>query len=400
MKIRYNFTSPVQGRRNSVDQIEQVVLGETLLDYVERGATATCESIYRQPVGEYICADQAAAEKRAFFRQQMLCIGLSARLPERGTFFTDDLSGVPILMTRDAEGDVHAFLNVCRHRGSNVAQNCGSARAFVCPYHAWTYNLKGELVARPEDAAFAGADRDTHGLTELTTAEHNGMLWVCPTPNLDIDLEEQLAGLSPELAAYKLDTFHHFDSCIIQRRMNWKLIVDTFLESYHFCVLHKDTICSIFYDNLTAFDNWGSNFRIVSARRTIEALKQQPHSEWNIMPHIVGIYVLFPNTVLVWQLDHIELWHIYPYGDNPDESILRLDLYTPEPAVDKKSRQYWQKNLDLVVKVVQEEDFPVGETIQHGFHSDAQDHILFGTNEPALSFFHHAITQSIKAARR
>ena len=80
---------------------------QTLLDYVERGATATCESIYRQPVAEYTCANQAAAEEQAFFRRRMLCIGLSARLPEPGTFLTDELSGVPVLMTRDAEGNVH-----------------------------------------------------------------------------------------------------------------------------------------------------------------------------------------------------------------------------------------------------------------------------------------------------
>lgn len=381
-----------------MEQNDQVVLGEILLDYVERGATATCDSVYRQAVDEYICANQAATEKHTFFRRQMLCIGLSARLPEPGTFFTDELCGVPILMTRDLDGNVNAFLNVCRHRGSSVAHDCGRAKAFTCPYHAWRYNLKGELVARPEDASFAGADRNSHGLRPLDAAEHNGMLWVCPTPGLRVDLEDQLGGLSPELAAYKLDTFHHFDSCTIQRHMNWKLVVDTFLESYHFCVLHKNTICSIFYDNLTAFDNWGNNFRIVSARRTIDALKQQPRSEWSLLPHIVGIYVLFPNTVLVWQLDHIELWHIYPFGDDPNESILRLDLYTPEPAETAKARNYWQKNLDLVVKVVQEEDFPVGESIQRGFHSGAQDHIIFGTNEPALGFFHQAITQATRKA--
>jgi hypothetical protein len=214
-----------------------------------------------------------------------------------------------------------------------------------------------------------------------------------------MDIEKRLADLSPELTAYGLDAFHHFDSCIIRRQMNWKLVVDTFLESYHFCVLHKDTICSIFYNNLTAFDSWGTDFRIVSPRRTITELKSIAERDWNVMEHIVGIYVLFPNSVLVWQLDHIELWHIYPDGDDPNQAALRLDLYTPQPAESDKARQYWKKNFDLVVNVVQEEDFPVGESIQQGFHSPAQDHILFGTNEPALAHYHAAITKAVEGVQ-
>ena len=377
---------------------EQIALGTTLLDYIDHKTTATCERIYRQPVAEYTCRRQAAVEKEIFFRDDLLCVGLSALLPGPGTYFTDELSGVPIVLTRDADGIVHAFLNVCRHRGSRVADACGPARAFVCPYHAWSYDLTGALVARPEDGSFTEAPRAEFGLTRLPAFEHDGMLWVCPTPGANVDVERKLAGLSGELASYGLGGFHHFDRRIMQRRMNWKLVVDTFLESYHFCVLHKNTICSIFYDNLTAFDAWGDNFRIVSARRTIDALRERDPADWDIMAHIVGIYVLFPNTVLVWQLDHVELWHIYPVGDDPDEAVLRLDLYTPEPTTSDKARAYWQKNLDLVVEVVQKEDFPVGETIQHGFHSAAQDHIVFGTNEPALAYYHRAVTQAVSAA--
>lgn len=373
-------------------QSEQIALGERLLGYIDSGSTALGPEIYHQPVSEYICETQLQAEKQTFFRDNLICLGLSARLPGPGTFITDSLSGVPILLTRDADSKVHGFLNVCRHRGSQVAQDCGKTRSFVCPYHAWTYDLRGQLVARPEEAAFAGADRSAHGLTSLQVVEEHGMLWVCPTPGLTLDLHEKLGGLSSELSAYNLGSFHYFDTCTIHRRMNWKLIVDTFLESYHFCVLHRETICAIFYDNLSAFDTWENNFRLVSARRTIHELRDREKSNWNLLPHIVGIYILFPNTVLVWQLDHVELWHIYPNSQDPNQAVVRVDLYTPQPAQSEKAQRYWTKNLDLVVKVVQEEDFPVGESIQDGFHSAAQKHITFGTNEPALTHYHRSIT--------
>ena len=395
--MRYNERE-ILPRPVYVLQTEQIALGNKLLEYIDNKTTALGTEIYNQPVSEYVCEQQAEIEKRLFFRDEPLCVGLSARLPNAGSFITDSLSGVPLLLTRDATGEVRAFLNVCRHRGSQVAKDCGTARSFVCPYHAWTYDLLGKLVARPQEAAFTGAQRETHGLTPLPVVERDGMLWVCPTPSRLIDIDDKLGGISQELAAYNLASFHHFDSCIIRRRMNWKLIVDTFLESYHFCVLHKDTICPIFYDNLSTFDTWGSNFRLVSARRTINELRDRNESEWSILEHIVGIYVLFPNTVLVWQLDHVELWHIYPSNDDAALATVRLDLYTPEPAQTEKVKLYWKKNLDLVVKVVEEEDFPVGETIQQGFLSEAQSHITFGTNEPALAHFHGSVTQAVQSA--
>ena len=378
-------------------QSEQISLGHTLFDFIENNATARSDEIYQQSVSEYTCPRQAAKEKELFFRDGLLCVGLSARLPQKSTYFTDTLSGLPLLLTRDADGQVHGFLNVCRHRGSQVASGCGKVRSFVCPYHAWTYNLQGDLLARPEEGSFNGMELRTHGLTRLPAFEKDGLLWVSPDPSSTENPEDKLAGLAREIAAYDLGSFHHFDSCVIRREMNWKLIIDTFLESYHFCVLHKDTICSIFYDNLSTFDAWGNNFRLVSARRTIQELKTKSETEWGLLPHIVGIYVLFPNTVLVWQLDHVELWHAYPDGDDPNRAVVRVDLYTPEESKSEKVKQYWKKNLDLVVKVVQEEDFPVGETIQTGFSSRAQSHVTFGTNEPALTFFHRAVTQATSA---
>ncbi|MGB1880895.1 MAG: aromatic ring-hydroxylating oxygenase subunit alpha [Gammaproteobacteria bacterium] len=370
---------------------EQVLLGERLLDYIASGATAAMERPYLQSVEEYISDEFAAREEHSLFRPLPLCVGLSGLLPGPNTFSTHDLSGQPILLTRAADGRFRAFLNVCRHRGARVADGCGRQRNFVCPYHAWTFGLDGNLVARPEEYAFESVPRANSSLVALPAVERDGMLWVRPSPGADFDLDRHLAGAQVELGAYALKDFHLYRSTVLRRRMNWKLLLDTFLESYHFCVLHKNSICSIFYDNLTTFDSWGEHFRIVSARRTIEQIKELDKGDWNLLPHIVAIYVLFPNTVLVWQLDHIELWQIYP-GRTPDESAVELSLYTPEPTETERARAHWDKNFDLVVGVVEDEDFPVGEGIQNGFHSGAQPHITFGTNEPALAFFHRAVT--------
>lgn len=381
-----------------MQQAEQIAIGHRLFDYIDNRTTALAGGVYRQPVSEYVSRAVAASEQQALFRTLPLCVGMSGLLPEPGAYYTHDHGGLPLLLTRAEDGRLRAFLNVCRHRGARVAEACGKGRSFVCPYHAWTYGLDGRLVARPEDGAFDGAPRATHGLTALPACERDGLIWVAPQPDGELDLDRHLGGLSSELQGFDLAGFHHYESRVLHRRMNWKLLLDTFLESYHFCVLHKDSICSIFYENLTTFDNWGPHFRLVAARRTIEQIRSEPEQRWNLLPHMVGIYVFFPNTVLVWQLDHIELWQIYPGPDAPEDSVVLLSLYTPEPAITDSARRHWDNNLDLVVHVVENEDFPVGEGVQRGFHAGAQDHITFGRNEPALAHFHRTVTGALGSA--
>lgn len=375
---------------------EQVALAKRLLDFIDTKSTQLMDEVYRQPVREYTCPEQAAREYARFFRAGPLCVGLSGQLPQAGSFVTHELAGVPMLFTRDLQGGFRAFLNVCRHRGAKVARGCGTARSFTCPYHAWVYGADGALIGRPEEAAFGGAPRAEHGLVPLPAIERDGLLWICPTPGGAFDLERRLGTLQAELASFELGRFHLYATRDLERQMNWKLVVDTFLESYHFCILHKDSICPIFYQNLATFDAWGDDFRLVSPRRTIVELREQPETAWNLRPYIVGIYVLFPNTVLVWQGEQVELWQIFPVRGDPNKAVLRLSLYSPEPALTDKARRHWDKNLELVLHVVENEDFPVGESIQRGFHSPAQEHIVFGRNEPALAHYHRALSRATR----
>ena len=376
-------------------QTEQISVGKQLLDYIDNKTTALSDDVYKQPIDEYRSSAQAELEIERLFRNSPQCVGLSGNLPSPGSYFTEDLSGIPLLMTRDMDGKFHAFLNVCRHRGAKVANGCSTARSFACPYHAWTYGLDGKLVGRPAEESFAGVERASHGLVPLPAAEKDGFLWINPNPKGSLDVDKHLHGMDKDLAGYKLGNYHLYKSTYLRHRMNWKLIIDTFLESYHFCVLHKNTICSIFHENLQTFDAFGPNFRLVSPRKTIADLRKTNEPDWKLFPHIVGIYILFPNTVYVWQLDHAELWHIYPDANDPNYGSLKLSLYTPEPAVTDSAKAYWDKNLDLVVKVVEEEDFPLGEDIQRGFNSGAQDHITFGVNEPGLTHFHRGVTAAV-----
>ena len=104
------------------------------------------------------------------------------------------------------------------------------------------------------------------------------------------------------------------------------------------------------------------------------------------------LYVLFPNTVFLFQRDHVETWHMFP-GAGVDECLMYVSLYIPEPAVSDSAKRHWDNNFNLLMATVELQDFPTCEGMQCGFLSGAQDSIVFGRNEPALIHFHEQIAE-------
>jgi phenylpropionate dioxygenase-like ring-hydroxylating dioxygenase large terminal subunit len=375
---------------------DQVAEARKLLSLLQTRTTAVADSVYRNPVTDYTCPRQAAVERDTFFRRGPINIGLGCLLPKPGDYMTHDYTGVPVLLTRRPDGSLGAFLNVCRHRGARVAEGCGAgATSFSCPYHGWTYGLDGSLVARPDERSFTELERAACSLRALPVVERYGMIWVCPTPEATFDVDELLGGLAADLAAYGFETYHHYETRILQRRINWKLAVDTFLESYHIGTLHRETISPLFHANRSTFDGFGRNLRWALPRRTIGELRALPEEQWDLIAHTAIVYMLFPNTVLVMAQDHLETWHMFPAGNGVDETQLCVSLYTPEPALSDSARRHWNNNFDLTMATVEKQDFPVSEGMQRGFYSGAQDAIVFGRNEPALQHYHRAIKAAL-----
>ncbi|MGE5270069.1 MAG: aromatic ring-hydroxylating oxygenase subunit alpha, partial [Thiohalocapsa sp.] len=306
---------------------EQIAEARKLLAHLDNRTTDLADGVYRNPVGDYTSDEQAAQERAAFFRDGPINVGLSALLPQPGDWLTHDWTGVPILLVRRPDNTLAAFLNVCRHRGARVVDGCGhAARDFACPYHGWTYGLDGALIARPEEAAFgAAAERATHGLRPLPVVEKYGMIWVGARPGLLLDVDGLLDGVADDLAAYNLASYHHYETRTLTRAMNWKLAIDTFGETYHLRHLHPDTVSPLFHTNRATFSAFGRNHRMIAARRTLDELRGQPEAEWDLFLHTGVVYVLFPNTVFIFQRDHVETWHVFP-GDTPDSCAMYASL--------------------------------------------------------------------------
>ena len=134
------------------DQREQA---RKLFAYLDTQTTAIADTVYRNEVADYTCRKQFARERELFFRRGPLFVGLSCLLPRAGDYMTHDYAGVPMLLVRHKDGDLRAFLNVCRHRGARVADGAGhGVKRFLCPYHAWAYATDGRLIARPDERSY------------------------------------------------------------------------------------------------------------------------------------------------------------------------------------------------------------------------------------------------------
>ena len=325
-------------------------------------------------------------------------MGLSTRLPKPGDYIAEDVAGMPVLMTRGSDGKVRAFANICRHRGAPVAQGCGNARAFVCPYHGWTYDLAGKLLGTTDKVGFAGLDLASHGLVRLSAGERHGMLFVRPKPapeaeRQQLDVDAELGAVTADLAALELETYPLFSVDRVTPRINWKFAIDTFLEGYHIPHLHRKTIAPYFIGNCGTFDSAGLNGRMCVAKTSIDSVRALPEAERRYQPHVVAIYQLFPNALLIWQLDHVEIWRAFPDRDDPSRCEVEMTIY--KPGQTDKADSYWEKNRDLAIRTVMEEDFPLGERMQVGFELGAVDEVVYGRNEPSLVHFHSSIRSAL-----
>jgi nitrite reductase/ring-hydroxylating ferredoxin subunit len=377
-----------------MDQTTQVELTRRIFDYIDTKSTALVDSVRYNEVTAYTCPQRLAREKEIFFREYPLLLGLSCQLRNPGDVLTNDDTGVPILVVRAQSGQLNAFINVCRHRGGRVVDGCGTGKSdFMCPYHGWTYNHDGHLTTIPSADSFTGVDRARHSLVPLPVVEKYGLIWVTPKPGPAIDIDKHLGGLEQDLVGYSLDTHHHYQTQMIRRKINWKMMVDTFLETYHFLTLHRTTVGPIFYANMATYDPFGPNVRMVGVRKSIAQLRDKPEKEWNLIPHIAVVNVIFPNCVLVIQGDHVETWQAYPVADRVDECVMYASLYAPDPITTDKAARHWDANMDLLIRTVEHEDFPVNENIQRGCFSGAQKHITYGRNEPALIHYHRSLRQ-------
>jgi phenylpropionate dioxygenase-like ring-hydroxylating dioxygenase large terminal subunit len=273
---------------------------------------------------------------------------------------------------------------------------------FSCPYHAWSYGLDGRLGRIPGEQGFAGIDREQYGLVPIAVVEKYGMVWAVPNPALagrPIDIDAGLGGLAFEYESLGFENYHHFATRVLEPNVNWKIGIDGFLESYHLAVLHPTTVGPLYYTNITASDRFGLNHRMVAVRKSFNDVGDDAQLERDFLTHTIELYTLFPHTMFVYQVDHLEVWRLFPDRESPDRCKMVLSMYCPEPVTTESAQRHWDNNLRLALDTVEAEDVPLGEGMQRGYHSGAQQFVTYGRNEPALSHFHASLEKAMGIER-
>ena len=345
-------------------------------------------------VADYVSASRYEREVATIFRDYPLLVGHTSQVVRPGDFLTHDLSGVPLVLLRNREGRLNAFINLCRHRGSPVQTRASGSncRALVCPYHGWTYDLDGRLIGIPDAEGFADIDRAERGLVAVPAVERHGLLWVRPTPGPAFDLDGFLGPIGDELSGYDIGNLKPYRPELIRSRINWKLMVDTFLETYHFKFAHSGSVAPLFLDNSLAFEHFGPHARMVTPKKTITALAGTAEAGWSLRQHSILLYLLFPNTVLVVTEDHVATFAMFPAG--PEAAALQLTFYIPELPESDKAKAYWTANADMICTALGE-DFAIGEGMQAGFHTAANRELVLGRYEICIDAFHREVAAAL-----
>ena len=355
--------------------------------------TDCTNNVYMNPVEQYIDLDRFDQEKEEIFKNQPICIGISSLIPNIGDWFTAEVVGYPILVVRDKENKINAYLNICSHRGAKLAEGKGNTlKAFKCPYHSWAYSLNGELLSRPRENLFDEIPKNKCNLKSIELSEKYGLLWIQLSKKAVKESKKYFEELDILIDHYDLNNLYHYKTGIMQPNINWKLAVDTFLELYHVSHLHPDTLSDILKGDTCLFDTYGRHMRIIGPRKSLVESKAKILEIENIEKHIINLKIIFPNTILVDHEEHIELWHVLP-ENSVNQCRVSISLFTKVPYKTDSEIRHWENNFKLLKDVVEEEDFPLGEGVQKGFYADKKRNIIFGKNEPGLQHFHKNIDE-------
>jgi len=182
-----------------------------------------------------------ALERKALLLTGWLFVGRTEGLSERGAYRAVDTAGGPVLLIRGEDGVLRAFANSCRHRGSILLEDSGTCRRIVCPYHAWSYHLDGQLAHAPEMDAVEGFNPDDNALAPLRVDCWAGFLFICfdeTTP----PLLETLGDLPVRMASHRPEEMRHVWSTSLDCACNWKLLLENAVEAYHTGLVHKKTV--------------------------------------------------------------------------------------------------------------------------------------------------------------
>src|SRR5580698_6072458 len=248
--------------------------------------------------------------------------GAKRTIRDPESFFTADVAGEPIVITRDKQGVLRAFSNVCRHRAGPIAAGSGCKNVLRCGYHGWTYTLDGRLIGTPDVEGVEFFDRSTMGMVPLRVETWENFIFV----NFDANAEPLSAFLGniPEQArGFRFDGLQLAERRDYVIQCNWKVYVDNYLEGYHIPIAHPGLMREIDYSQYRT-----ETYKYHSQQfAPIRAIKPSDSGERFYAPGVAGqqqealYFWVFPNLMLNIYPDNVSTNLIVPLSHDKTLTI-------------------------------------------------------------------------------
>jgi Rieske 2Fe-2S family protein len=301
------------------------------------------ESLISTLAGHYYTDPEVfSLEQEKIFEAMWFCVVRSSDLDKPGAFKTVQVGRESVLVTRSRKGDINAFFNICRHRGARLCtEESGEVRrAFQCPYHAWTYDLDGKLVAAPNLTKMPDIDRVDFGLRKIAVKEWLGYVWVCladEPPSFEATVMKEIVD---RLGDIELIEHYSIADLSVGRRIvydvkaNWKLIIENFMECYHCATIHPELT-----EVLPEFaDGYAAQFYVGHGAEFGEDVKGFTLDGSEGLDHIPGVtedqdrryyaITVRPQVFVNLVPDHVIVHRMFPMA--ADHTIVECDwLYLP-----------------------------------------------------------------------
>ncbi|WP_205875757.1 aromatic ring-hydroxylating oxygenase subunit alpha [Mycobacterium camsae] len=387
--ILTNVASPTKPLVADPLVASDVEIVRRILAHIDRGTTDE-GAAWREPVENYLDATRFAREMRMLRAMPSVFVP-SAAIGDPGDHVERTAFGVPLFAVRGRDRSARVFRNACRHRGFTLVEGAGCANALVCRYHGWTYRLDGSLAHVPHREAFPDLDVHARGLVEVKSHEVDGLIVIDalePAPEPDDDAVGWLTDGTPWrdklMPAQRLV---YVDATL--RPMNWKVLVEQFLEGYHIRSTHKETFFPLQYDDLNVVERFGPNSRLTFPYRNIERLRDRPEDTWTTDARVTYLYQLFPNVMLATFPDLLLMIVIDPV-DIGHSMVTVYSMVRPEVAgrAGSDARQRDPVAAGALIARGTAEDNEMSEGVQRGLNSGANAFVEFGRHESAAGHFH------------
>ena len=344
------------------------------------------------------------AEKRAFLRAapQVVCHESEIAVP--GEWRSLEYLGESVIAIRGDDGEVRAFSNVCRHRGSRLVDGTGGcAKVLTCPYHAWSYARDGRLVGVPHRHEYPGLQPETLGLVPVALENWRGFLFVTLEPGAPL-VAEMMAPHEDEVEPYRFEELRAIGRVTLRDRpLNWKTIADNYSDGLHIPIGHP---------GLTRL--FGRNYRIEAGEhvdRMEGDLVEQPSANpserayQKLLPETEHLpeshrrkwlyYKLFPNVAFDIYPDQVDFMQFLPVSAT--ETVIREISYAlPDDRREMRAARHlnWRIN-----RRVNAEDTELITRVQLGMQSPTYVAGPLGTSEVCLRSFAQKLRRLIPEAR-